>query len=182
MLWNNGALQDNSGPVTEGGRVSFYQLTASHPATITNQPVSQTVARGGGVTLTVAASGPAPLVYQWRTNAVNWPGKTNATLPLTNFQASDERRYDVVVSNGAGAVTSAVARLYLNAPLRFLNSASAGGRFSALLAGVTGSNYVVQCSTNLVNWTPIATNSSTSGLINFTDSAAPGGKRYYRAR
>ena len=180
-------LQDKSGPLTEGGRVSFYQLSVSHPTAgtppaITTQPVSQTVARGGGVTLAIAASGTAPLVYQWRTNAVNWPGRTNATLPLNNFQAADERRYDVVVSNGAGAVTSTVARLYLNAPLRFISSASAGGRFSALLAGATGSNYVVQCTTNLVNWIPVATNSSTSGLINFTDTTTPGGKRYYRAR
>ena len=95
---------------------------------------------------------------------------------------TDEKRYEVVVSNGSGAVTSAVARLYLNAPLRFVSSASAGGRFSALLAGVAGSNYVVLCSTNLVNWSPVATNLSSGGLINFTDTATPGGRRYYRAR
>lgn len=180
-------LQDNSGPVTAGGRVSFYQLSATHPVagtppSITTQPVSQTVARGGNVTLTVAASGTAPLVYQWRTNSVNWPGRTNASLALTSFQATDEKRYDVVVSNGAGAVTSAVARLYLNAPLRFISSVNASGRFNSLLVGVAGSNYVVLCSTNLVNWIPVATNSSASGLINFADTTTPGGRRYYRAR
>ena len=49
-------LQDNSGPLTEGGRVSFYQLSVTHGTdappvrpTITTQPISQTVAAGARV-------------------------------------------------------------------------------------------------------------------------------------
>ena len=180
-------LQDNAGPVTEGGRVSFYQVVVTHgvpavPPAITNQPASRTVAAGSNVTLNVGATGTAPLFFQWRTNGVKFPGATNAALSLTNFQAAQQRRYDVVVTNTAGSVTSLVATLYLNAPLRFTNRIVAGGRFSALLLGAAGSNYVVQASSNLTTWVSLTTNASSTGLINFSETNAPGGRRFYRAR
>jgi hypothetical protein len=180
-------LMDNSGPVTEGGRVSFYQLSATHGTaaiapTISTQPLSQTVALGANVTLTVGVSGTAPLSYQWRANGTNLSGRTNASLSLTSFRATDQKIYSVVVSNSGGSVTSAGAMLHANAPLRFINSRQTVGRFSATLLGVAGSNYVLQTTTNLINWTPIATNSSPNGIINFTATNAPSGQRYYRAR
>jgi hypothetical protein len=180
-------LQDNSGPVTEGGRVSFYQLSATHGTaavapTISTQPISQTVALGANATLSAGVSGTAPLSYQWRANGVNLSGRTNASLALTGFRAADEKTYSVVVSNSAGSVTSAGATLYANAPLRFINSRQASGRFSATLLGVAGGNYVLQTTTNLINWIPIATNSAPNGIISFTATNPPGGQRYYRAR
>jgi hypothetical protein len=180
-------LQDNSGPVTEGGRVSFYQLSATHGTaatapTISIQPISQAVALGGNVTLTVGVSGTTPLSYQWRANDVNLSGRTNASLSLTSFRATDEKTYSVVVSNSAGSVISAGATLDANSPLRFINSRQTANRFSATLVGVAGSNYVLQTTTNFINWTPIATNSSPYGLISFTATNPPGGQRYYRAR
>jgi hypothetical protein len=180
-------LQDNSGPVTEGGRVSFYQLSATHgtaavaPA-VSTQPLSQTVAPGASVTLSVGVSGTAPLHYQWRANGVNLPGRTNASLSLTNFRAADEKTYSVVVSNSAGSLTSAGATLLANSPLRFINSRQTANRFSATLVGVGGSTYVLQTTTNLISWTPIATNSAPYGFIIFTATNPPGGQRYYRAR
>ena len=180
-------LQDSSGPTTEGGRVSFYQLSATHGTaaiapSISTQPISQSVALGANVTLNVGASGSAPLGYQWRANGVNLSGQTNASLSLTSFRATDQKTYTVVVSNSAGSVTSAPAALYVNSPLRFINSRQAGGRFSATLIGVAGSNYVLQTTTNLIHWTSVATNSSSSGLISFTATNPPGSQRYYRAR
>ena len=66
----------------------------------------------------MGATGTAPLFFQWRTNGVKFPGATNPTFALTNFQSAQHRRYDVVVTNTAGSITSSVATLYLNAPLR----------------------------------------------------------------
>ncbi len=180
-------LQDNSGPVTEGGRVSFYQLSATHGTaavapTISTQPISQTVALGANVTLTAGVSGTAPLSYQWRANGTNLAGRTNASLSLTGFRATDQKTYSVIVSNSAGSVTSTGATLHANSPLRFINSRQTANRFSATLVGVAGSNYVLQTTTNLIHWTAIATNSSPYGLISFTATNAPGGQRYYRAR
>jgi len=181
-------VQDNIGTDTEGGRVAFYQLSVTHgttqvvPPAITTHPLSQTVATNGRVTLTATASGTAPLSYQWRADSIAIPGATNASLSFTNFRASDQKRYDVVVMGAGGSVTSAVANLYLNAPLRFTNRGVNAGHFSALLLGVANSNYVVETSSDMVRWTPMSTNSSPTGIINFTDPNPMAGIRYFRAR
>lgn len=57
--------------------------------------------------------------------------------------------------------------------------ASRAGQFSFAVSGTTNSQYVVQASTNLINWVPLQTNTSP---FNFVDSNA--GKfshRFYRA-
>lgn len=182
-------LQDNAGPLTEGGRVSFYQISVTHgtaeppvrPA-ITTQPTSQTVAAGARASLAVTATGTAPLTYQWRTNGVNWPGRTNASITITNFSATDQRGYDVRVSNPAGSVTSTEARLHLNSPARFLPSQRTNGVFTTSFIGVAGSNYVFETSTNLVTWTHLATNFAATGIIplSHTNTASP--LRFYRVR
>ena len=178
-------LQDNLGPPTEGGRVSFYQISATHlilPPTISAPPISQTVSPGAALTLTATATGTFPLFYQWRADGVAPAAWTNASLLLTNFQAGDQRNYEVIVSNAAGAVTSVPAALYLNAPLRFRNPRNTGGRFTALLLGAANSNYVLQTSSNLIAWTSVATNNSLSGIITLNRTNPPGRTRYYRAR
>jgi hypothetical protein len=177
-------VQDNVGTLMEGGRVAFYQLSVTHGAAvtlpaITSQPISQTVAPGASVTLNVGASGAT--TYQWRTNGVAYAGKTNASLPITNFRALDEKRYDMVVSSAAGSITSSVATLYLNTPLRFTNQSMTSKRFSALLLGAANSSYVIQSSSNMTTWKSISTNSSPTGIISFTDTNATG-LRYYRAK
>ena len=52
-----------------------------------------------------------------------------------------------------------------------------------MLNGTVGSNYVVQVSTNLLNWSPLSTNTITSGgRVVITDSAAANTpRRFYRA-
>jgi hypothetical protein len=159
-------------------------LTLNLPPTITAQPQSQTVSPGGSVSLTVTASGTLPLAYQWRTNSVDAAGRTGTSLPLGNFQSSNEGNYSVVVSNPLGVVTSATAQLYLDAPLRFTNwSLDASGRFTAVLLGVVNSNYVIGSSTDLVNWSDLSTNAAPSGIIGFTDPDATSySNRFYRAR
>ena len=153
------------------------------PAILT-PPASQTVAQGGDAVLCVLAAGATPLAYQWRVNAVNCPGATNMSLTITNFQHANEANYDVVVTNAAGSVTSAVAKLYFNAPLRFAGgSTDTSNNFVGLLLGIANSSYVIQASTNLVDWVELRTNISPSGIINFTDPNASGfTQRFYRAR
>src|SRR5262249_53665257 len=80
---------------------------------ITNQPQWQTNVVGATAAFSVGATGTPPLVYQWRRGAVDLPGETNSTLVFTNLQSSHQAPYSVVVSNVDGAVTSAVARLYV---------------------------------------------------------------------
>ena len=84
--------------------------------TITTQPVSQTVTAGANVSFTVAASGTAPLSYQWRLNGANLGGATSATLSLTGVTTSQAGSYTCVVTNVAGSATSSAATLTVNSP------------------------------------------------------------------
>jgi len=74
------------------------------------QPVSVTA--GQTATFAVAATGTAPLTYQWRRNGLPITGATSAsyTTPATTL-ADDGASFAVVVSNVAGSATSADARL-----------------------------------------------------------------------
>ena len=54
--------------------------------------------------------------------------------------------------------------------------------FQIQLSGPAGSNYVIQASADLKNWTPISTNAAPTGSISYTDVAAKNLPfRYYRA-
>jgi pectate lyase len=85
---------------------------------ITADPQSQTVAIGDGVTFTVLAYGSAPMTYQWYFNT-NSPiaNATNSTFSIANAQNGNVGTYSVVVSNNAGAATSAYAALSLASTL-----------------------------------------------------------------
>ena len=82
--------------------------------TITTQPVSQTVTAGSSVTFSVAASGTAPLAFQWKLGGTNLAGATNASLTLTNVQSANAGSYTVTVSNSAGSATSNAATLAIS--------------------------------------------------------------------
>lgn len=164
----------------------FINYNLASPPVITSQPVSQSVAESSNVTLNVTATGMPVLGYRWRSNSIFLASRTNSFLTLTNFQAAFEAGYDVVVTNSAGSVTSSVAWLYLNTPLRFTNITHTSNRtVSALLIGRAFTNYVIQSSTNLANpnWLPLRTNNSSVGLIPFADTNTPAlSNRFFRAR
>ncbi len=81
------------------------------PNILTN-PVSVTVTSGVPTAFTVAATGIPDPSYQWLFNATNvLAGATNATLVLSNPTDGDAGAYSVIVSNGAGSVTSDSATL-----------------------------------------------------------------------
>lgn len=118
--------------------VNFATSGAVSPA-ITTQPASQTVNPGATVTWTVAATGTAPLTYQWRLNGGSLAGATNASYTRTNVQSGDAGTYSVVVANAAGSVTSANAVLTVNTPPTIL----AQPQNSSVIAG-TNVSFSVQ--------------------------------------
>src|SRR4029077_19448368 len=89
--------------------------TAPVAPTITTQPLNQTVTAGQTATFSVAASGSAPLTYQWPQNAAPITGATTTsyTTPVTTTGDSGEL-FRVVVSNSAGSATSNTATLTVN--------------------------------------------------------------------
>ena len=84
--------------------------------TITTQPTNQTVTAGQTSTFSAAASGTAPLSYQWELNGANISGATSSsyTTPATTT-ANSGSTFAVVVTNSAGSLTSRAATLTVNA-------------------------------------------------------------------
>ena len=85
---------------------------------------SKTVVAGSAVSLVVEAAGLAPLAYEWKKGTATLSGKTAAVLTFSSVQSADAGSYTVVVTNGAGAVTSAVAVLTVT-PIVQITSAPA---------------------------------------------------------
>jgi hypothetical protein len=81
---------------------------------ITTPPQSQVVTSGTPVTFTVAATGTAPLAYQWRKGGINLAGQTASSYAIAATVVGDAGSFDVVVSNTAGRATSAAALLTVN--------------------------------------------------------------------
>jgi uncharacterized delta-60 repeat protein len=102
-------ISNNFGSVTS----LVATLTVLDPI-IVGQPASQNVNAGDAAAFSVTALGTAPVDYQWRKEGLAVAEATDASLTLTNVQRADAGCYDVVVSNGFGTVTSAVASLTVN--------------------------------------------------------------------
>ncbi len=103
-------ISNSAGQVTS----STATLTVNVAPSITIQPASQTVAVGQTASFSVAASGTAPLTYQWQ-KSVNgtWTnlGSSSATFSISSTASTDAGSYRVVVSNSVGSVISNVVTL-----------------------------------------------------------------------
>lgn len=86
-------------------------LTVITPPNIATQPRGYSVPVGLPVTLGGAATGTAPLFYQWLLNGDPVTNATNATYAISNLLATDIGDYQLVVTNLGGATTSSVAPL-----------------------------------------------------------------------
>jgi len=84
---------------------------AGNAPLITSQPQNRAVAVSSNVTLSVTATGDAPLRYQWLFEGDSLPGKTNSTLLLPNVTPAQQGAYQVLVLNNAGSVASSNAIL-----------------------------------------------------------------------
>jgi hypothetical protein len=161
------------------------------PPGIVAQPQSQTVVAGQNVTISVAASGTAPLGCQWYFNGTaltapaNW-SPTNWTLTLSNVQTGIAGTYSAVVTNLAGSITSEPATLTVTNPDIVLSVPAGAGMdtngFTFQLSVPGGGTYVILASADLQSWTPITTNAATNTTVVFTDAdAANYSNRFYQA-
>ena len=101
-------------------------VQAVPPSFTGEPPTSQVVYAGRTVRFRSPADGSAPLVYRWRMNGTNISdngiisGAASETLTISNVSAANVGTYTVVVTNSAGAITSA--------PPATLALASPGGK------------------------------------------------------
>ena len=106
--------------IRDFGNFPTYQaigITAEAPA-ITRHPQPLTLAQGGSGSLSVEATGTPTLAYQWFKDGAALTGQTNATLTLTNAQATDAGIYGVRVTNPAGNAFSNAATVTVSVPVR----------------------------------------------------------------
>ncbi|HEY1108525.1 MAG TPA: immunoglobulin domain-containing protein, partial [Opitutaceae bacterium] len=115
-----------------GSSQASAQLTVRAAPQIVTQPASRTATLGAAATFQVTAIGvPAP-TYQWRRNGAAIGGATGTTLTFPRINTGDAGRYDVVVTNAIGSVTSEAATLTVEA------NALAGAYFGRFTAGTEG--------------------------------------------
>jgi endonuclease/exonuclease/phosphatase family metal-dependent hydrolase len=112
QLTNNGnysvLITNAFGSVTSS--IAVLLVTNAPPA-ITTQPSSQTVLASQPATFSVAATGTAPLNFQWLFGGTNISGATTNPFVIASAQSGDAGNYSVIITNATGSVTSSPAAL-----------------------------------------------------------------------
>ena len=155
------------------GQESSFSEEVAYPVPMTtvNPPVTNSIVVGQNVILNVAAGGTGQLSYYWMFDSTGIPSATNGTLTLNNFTTNQAGAYSVTVSDDTGLVTNITVFLavYLTAAATLTQADFTGGLFSFNVSGVPGFEYIVQASTNLVDWDSVQTNVAP---FTFADPAA----------
>lgn len=122
QLSDSGALfsvtvSNAAGSITSTAAALTVQASAVAPQ-IAQQPQPQSVPDQAQAAFSVAATGTAPLAYQWRRDGANIAGATSASYTVLSAQQVDSGAlFSVLVSNSAGSAVSAGAVLTVQAPV-----------------------------------------------------------------
>jgi hypothetical protein len=180
-------------PVVVGPSASDVSFVANYsdlsaPSIIT-QPFSQTAIIGSNATFSVSAIGTARLYYQWRFNGASITGATNSTYTRINVQIPDAGNYSVVVTNATGTATSANAVLTVNlSPMHriMLDGLSflPNGQPQFTVTGFPNERYIIEFSSNLVDWVEGSAITNFTGIVQYTDTQAVPDQlqRFYRLK
>jgi pectate lyase len=107
---------------------------------IATQPAPQTVTVGSSATLTVIATGSAPISYQWYKDGTAIAGAVSNSLTFASAVLGDTANYTAVVTNSFGSMTSSIARLTVNsAPVAVAPSITAQPASQTVFVGASAS-------------------------------------------
>jgi len=137
-------VSNTAGSVTSNAATLTVNAAPVAPS-ITTQPASQTVTPGQSASFSVAATGTAPLSYQWRKNGTAISGATSSsyTTPATT-SADNGAQFTVVATNTAGSVTSNAATLTVNpAPAPGIQVSPASINFGNTVVGSSLSQVLI---------------------------------------
>jgi hypothetical protein len=164
------------------GACGEFLLSWSQPTAplFTVHPNNRDVFMGSNVTFTALAIGVPSPAYQWRFNGAQIGGATASSFTTNNVSTNTTGDFSVVATNSSGSATSIVAHLEVYSTQKALlsNFVYLSNGFRSVVSGVTGATYVVQASTNLLNWSAIETNQTT--FTNFDLTATNFPSRFYR--
>jgi Pro-kumamolisin, activation domain/Immunoglobulin I-set domain/Subtilase family/Viral BACON domain len=191
----NATLQFGAENLPDGFGLDDIDLIPVFPPVFTARPATNLiVVAGSTVTFSAAASGSAPLAFQWYENGANLTdgdgisGTTTTNLMLTGVTTNSTANYTLVVTNSYGSITSCVAALTVILPPGLTGvTANPDGSVTLNLAGSPGFSYVLESTTNFVSggdWLPVATNVfDATGVWQFNDVSAPTSpQRFYRLK
>ena len=121
LIQNYGAKNDNhylrcvrSFSTIDNITKTFSYTTATNQpvtAVITTQPISQNKCYGSGLTLSVTATGTAPVSYQWKKDGVDITGATSNIFTKSGLTLADEGIYTCEVTNLCRSIISEEAEL-----------------------------------------------------------------------
>jgi hypothetical protein len=151
------------------------QPTTSAPVapTISSQPASTKVTAGQTARFNIAATGTAPLTYQWKKNGAAISGATSPTYTTPAETASDNNaQFTVAVSNAAGSAASNAAILTVSASTLLLNSSSPSLSFGSVNVSSNSTQSVTL--TNAGNSSVTISNVTVSGA-GFNAAGVPSG-------
>ncbi len=141
----------------------------------------------GSLQVSLAPAGAASAGAQWQVDGGAWQnsGVAVSGLSVGNHPVAFKTLSgwttpgNQTVTVSASQTTTATG-VYV--PKQLTEMALSNGVFSFVLNGSVGSNYVIQVSSDLVNWQSISTNTvSADGSVNTTDSSTFGlPQRFYR--
>jgi len=168
-----------------------FGYTRSTPAataptvTITNPPSGAVFAAPANVTIAASAavSGGTVTNVQFFANATSLGSVTSAPFKLTSSGlTANSYALTAVATAGGISATSATVNVSVVNPLAVTLSGVnvSSSQFSFNYTANSGLSYVVQSSSNLVNWVSLATNIASGNPVPFSDPFNPTGAKYYR--
>ncbi len=171
--------------ITNGGgsvTSSVVALQVVVPVVITGQPVGQSLFGGGTITLACTITGDGPYTYQWQKNGTNLPNSTSSALSITGITRRDSGTYRLLVSNSSSSTNSTDAVVRVRTAQDIATPKLNGdGSWRISFADSDGTpmiqsdttNFQVQLSADLKNWTSSTNQLNVSnGAIWFDDSVS----------
>jgi Fibronectin type III domain len=163
----------------------FADLTATAETTTPAAGLltSASANKSGQFSFTVTGTVGAPYAIEASTNLVNWIILTTNNAPFnfvdTNVNQFSHRYFRAVPAADAGLTATTTTTALSPVPTITSSSVNTAGRFGFTVSGITGYQYAVEASTNLVNWTMLETNGAP---FNFVETNVVNYRqRFYRA-
>jgi hypothetical protein len=169
----------------------FFAYTRSTPAlvapmvSITNPVNGETFAAPASVKLGATATtvnGSVSNVAFFVNGALFGSSQTAPFNVTDSSLAAGSYALTAVATAGGRSVTSAVVQITVVTPVSSMISSPklAGGQFSFVYSANPGLSYVVQTSSNLADWFPLATNSALGGTASFTNTISSTEFQFFR--
>jgi hypothetical protein len=171
----------------------FYRAVPAADAGLTATAATTTPAAGlltsttanasGQFSFTVTGTVGYPYAIEASTNLVNWIILATNNAPFnfidTNVSQFSHRYFRAVPAPYAGMTATTATTALSPVPTITSASVNTAGRFGFTVSGITGYQYVVEASTNLVNWTVLETNAAPFSFVDI--NVANYSQRFYRA-